>query len=146
MTLFADFDFPQFNAGLNSLSTVLLIAGYVAIRGKQVRVHVSCMLSALVVSAVFLGSYVYYHIAIKGGKATPFPYTPLRPVYLTILYSHIILAIVIVPLVLRTAWLGYRNRLTSHVWLARWTLPLWLYVSVTGVVVYLMLYRLYPPT
>jgi uncharacterized membrane protein YozB (DUF420 family) len=143
----ADFDFPKFNASLNSLCAILLVLGYLAIRGKQVKFHVACMLTALVLSAVFLGSYLYYHIAIKGGQPTRFPTSApaeVRWTYYVILISHTILAIVATPLALVTAWLGYRGRLGTHVRVARWTLPIWLYVSVTGVVVYWMLYRLYP--
>ncbi len=146
MILLADFDFPQFNAVLNSSSAVLLILGYLAIRRRQVRLHASCMLTALAVSAVFLASYLYYHIAIKGGQSTPFPTSApveVRRTYYVILISHIILAVPTTLLAVYVAWLGYRGRLSRHVLLARWTLPIWLYVSITGVVVYWMLYRLY---
>ena len=149
MNILAAFDFPQFNASLNTLCAILLVVGYLAIRARQVKLHRNCMLSALAVSALFLASYLYYHLAIKHGQPTPFPESApseVRFAYFTILISHTILAIVVAPLALWTAWLGYRNRLIRHVWLARWTLPIWLYVSVTGVVVYLMLYRLYSPT
>jgi putative membrane protein len=141
--------FPALNAALNAAAGLLLLAGYFAIRRRAVRAHVACMLTALVVSTVFLASYLYYHIVIKQGKSTEFstqaPLAPgwVGPVYYTILISHIVLAVVTVPLALTTAYLGLTNRLSRHVRLARWTLPIWLYVSVTGVVVYWMLYRLY---
>jgi uncharacterized membrane protein YozB (DUF420 family) len=141
--------FPALNASLNAAAGVLLVAGYVAIRRGAVRVHVACMLTALVVSAVFLASYLYYHIAIKGGRATSFseqaPLAPdgVRYLYYAILGSHTLLAAAVAPLALITAYLGLTNRLSRHVRLARWTMPIWLYVSVTGVVVYWMLYRLY---
>lgn len=142
--------FPALNAGLNAASGVLIVLGYLAIRRRAVNVHVTCMISALIVSAIFLTSYLYFHIVIKGGKPTSFqeqaPDAPdwVRYLYFAILGTHTILAAATAPLALTTAYLGLRNRLAHHVWLARWTLPIWLYVSVTGVVVYWMLYRLYP--
>ncbi len=142
--------FPALNAGLNAASGVLIVLGYLAIRRRAVNVHVTCMISALIVSAIFLTSYLYFHIVIKGGKPTSFqeqaPDAPdwVRYLYFAILGTHTILAAATAPLALTTAYLGLRNRLARHVWLARWTLPIWLYVSVTGVVVYWMLYRLYP--
>ena len=140
-------DLPTLNAGLNSLCTVLLIVGWVAIKRRNVSLHKQCMLTAINVSVLFLSSYLYYHIVQRGGESTPFPGPPgsVRMVYYTILVSHIILAAIIVPMALYTAYLGLRDRLPAHRRLARWTLPIWLYVSITGVVVYVMLYRLYPP-
>jgi protein SCO1/2/putative membrane protein len=143
------FDFPAINAGLNAVAGVLLLLGYIAIRQKYTKFHIACMLSALVVSAVFLASYLYYHIAVRGGVSTRFSdQAPGAPVwmaytYYAILFSHIILAALVVPMALITAWKGLRNQLDRHVRLARWTFPIWLYVSVTGVAVYWMLYRLY---
>jgi putative membrane protein len=141
-------DLPLLNAVLNSLSATLVVIGYVAIRiMKRVTLHKVCMLSAVVVSALFLASYLYYHFVVKHGQPTHFSGTGGAAfVYYAILLSHTLLAIAAAPLVLITAFLGLRDRLVTHVRLARWTLPIWLYVSVTGVVVYLMLYRLYPPT
>jgi len=148
--MLADFDFPALNAGLNSLSGVLIILGYIAIRRRAVRAHMISMLTALVVSAIFLASYLYYHIVIRGGHETrlsdQWPSeapTWLRWLYYGILISHVFLAVVVTPMALRTAYLGLMGRLQKHVRLARWTLPIWLYVSVTGVIVYWMLYRLY---
>lgn len=139
-------DLPAVNAGLNSACAVLLVLGYVAVRTGRVRLHKACMLGALGVSAVFLGSYLYYHFAVKFGRPTRFVGPDeVRAVYLAVLVSHTILAVVVAPLAVVTAVLGLRDRISSHARLARWTLPLWLYVSVTGVVVYWMLYRLYPP-
>ena len=143
-------DFPRFNAALNALSGLLLLLGYAAIRGRLVRLHIACMLTALAVSAVFLASYLYFHIVVKRGQPTYFSEQAVGApawvgrAYLGILTSHTLLAIIVAPLALYTAWLGLRGRLTRHVRVARWTLPLWLYVSATGVVVYWMLYRLYP--
>ncbi len=140
--------YPPLNASLNAAAGVLLLLGYGAIRCGRVRLHVACMLSALAVSVVFLGFYLYFHLVVMHRQPTSFhdkwPDAPhwVEIVYLAILTSHTILAVVTAPLALYTASLGLRNRLTRHVWIARWTLPIWVYVSVTGVVVYWMLYRL----
>jgi uncharacterized membrane protein YozB (DUF420 family) len=138
-------DPPTVNATLNGSSAILLAAGYVAIRRRRVAVHKACMLTALALSALFLASYLHYHFVV--GRQTEFPAEAVwvRRVYYTILVSHIVLAVVVVPLALFTAYLGLSDRLPRHVRVARWTLPIWLYVSVTGVVVYWMLYRLYAP-
>jgi protein SCO1/2/putative membrane protein len=139
-------DLPSVNAVLNGTSAVLLALGYGAIRRRQIQLHKTCMLSALGVSAVFLTCYLYYHFGVKHGRPTPFLGQGwVRPVYFAILWSHMVLAAVMAPLALITASLGLRNRLSRHISVARWTLPIWLYVSITGVVVYWMLYRLYPP-
>jgi uncharacterized membrane protein YozB (DUF420 family) len=141
---------PAGNAVLNSLSAVLLVAGYLAIRNRAITLHKTCMFTALGVSAVFLASYLYYHFVVVEGVVTRFrDRAPEAPEWVAILYagillSHTILAVVVAPMALVTAYLGMTDRLTRHVAIARWTLPIWLYVSVTGVVVYWMLYRLYP--
>jgi uncharacterized membrane protein YozB (DUF420 family) len=136
-------DLPAVNAVLNASSAVLLVAGYLAIRQRAVRLHKTCMLSALAVSAVFLGCYLYYHFVVREGFSTPFTGTGwIRFTYFAILLTHTILAVTVAPLALTTAYFGLRNRLLRHVKLARWTLPIWLYVSITGVVVYWMLYRM----
>lgn len=134
-------DLPALNASLNGLSAVWLTLGYICIkRGDRVN-HQRAMLAALTTSALFLVSYVVYHANV-GSK--PFPgQGAIRAIYLTILLTHIVLAAVIVPLALMTATRGLRGRFDRHVRLARWTLPLWMYVSVTGVVIYVMLYQLY---
>jgi protein SCO1/2 len=137
---------PAVNAVLNALCTLLLIAGYIAIRRRRERLHITCMLLALAVSVVFLASYLYFHFAIQGGRPTAFRGEGwIRPVYFTILLTHTVLAAVVAPLALYVAYQGWRDRRPRHVRVARWTLPIWLYVSVTGVVVYLLLYQLYPP-
>jgi putative membrane protein len=137
---------PAFNAFLNSTATVLLIIGYGAIRLRRVRLHKTCMLTALTVSTLFLASYVYYHVAVKGGQSTEFPGQGVaRVVYFSVLLSHIFLAAGTVPLALFTAFQALKGRILKHVKIARWTLPIWLYVSITGVVVYWMLYLLYAP-
>lgn len=133
---------PLLNAMLNSLSAILLCSGYIAIRRRQVSIHKTCMLMAFLTSTLFLISYLTYHYHV-GSK--PFPgQGSIRLVYFTILISHTILAAVIVPLVLLTLVRAWKAQWPRHRRLARWTLPLWLYVSVTGVVIYLMLYQLYP--
>jgi putative membrane protein len=133
-------DLPTLNAILNSTSTILLLAGYYFIRRRRIEAHRACMIAALVVSVAFLTSYLIYHYHAGsvpfGGQGW------IRPVYFFILITHIILAAVILPLVLRTAYLALRSRFESHAAIARWTFPIWLYVSVTGVVVYWMLYHL----
>jgi putative membrane protein len=137
-------DLPAVNAVLNGTSAVLLALGYVAIRQQRIRLHKTCMLTALAVSAAFLASYLYYHY-VAGEKTSKFPRdTWVWWLYIAILVSHSLLAAVVAPLALYTAYLGLRDRIKRHVRVARWTLPLWMYVSVTGVVVYWMLYHLYP--
>ena len=131
---------PALNAFLNGTSAVLLSIGYIFIRLKKVTAHKTCMLAALGVSFLFLISYVIYHyqagsVAFEG---TGF----IRPVYFTLLISHIVLAACIVPLALITIYRAWSGQFDRHKRIARWTLPIWLYVSVTGVIVYWMLYRL----
>ena len=135
-------DLPALNASLNALSAILLTAGYVLIRRGRADLHQRCMLAALATSALFLVSYVIYHL---NAGSRPFAgQGAVRLVYFAILITHVILAAAILPLALTTAARGLRGQYERHVRIARWTLPLWLYVSVTGVVVYLMLYHLYP--
>ncbi len=130
---------PHLNALLNGSCALLLTAGYLSIRGGRIQAHRYLMSSAFLVSVLFLISYLTYH-AIHG--ATRFQGTgAIRSVYFFILITHTILAILIVPLILRTLYLALRNRFADHKRIARWTFPLWLYVSVTGVVVYWMLYQ-----
>lgn len=133
-------DLPELNATLNAIAAVLLVIGYVLVRRGYVQYHRRVMLAAFTTSALFLVSYVIYH-ANAGSR--PFQgQGPIRAVYFTILITHVILAAAIVPLALITLSYALRARFDSHVRIARWTLPIWLYVSVTGVVVYVMLYRL----
>lgn len=134
-------DLPALNASLNALASVFLVTGYVLIRRGHRDAHRRCMLMALTTSAVFLTSYVVYH---ANAGSVPFPGVGLiRVVYFAVLIPHVILAATILPLALLTTSRGLRGDFSRHVRIARWTLPLWLYVSVTGVIVYLMLYRLY---
>jgi uncharacterized membrane protein YozB (DUF420 family) len=134
-------DLPLLNASLNATAGVLLVIGYTLIRRGRIRQHRAVMLSACGVSALFLTSYVIYHANI-GSK--PFPgQGPVRLVYFVILITHVILAAAVLPLAIVTLSRGLRSRFDRHVAIARWTFPIWLYVSVTGVIVYLMLYRMY---
>ena len=131
-------DLPTLNAVLNATAAGLLVLGWLQIRKGRVAAHRAAMLGALSVSAAFLTSYVVYH-AHAGSR--PFQGTgPIRAVYFTILITHVVLAAAIVPMVIVTLARALRERFDRHARLARWTLPLWLYVSVTGVLVYLMLY------
>jgi putative membrane protein len=136
-------DLATLNACLNATSGLLLVLGHRAIGRFEIDKHRRLMIAAAVTSAVFLVSYLTYHAKVGsvhfGGQGI------VRPVYFTILISHTVLAAAILPLALRTLYLGLRRRDEKHRRIARWTYPIWLYVSVTGVVVYIMLYRLYPP-
>lgn len=134
---------PRLDAILNAASAVLLCAGYFFIRRGKILAHKTCMLSAFACSAGFLVSYLYFHyhaglVRFSGQGA-------VRPAYFTLLISHTILAAVIVPLVLITLYFALRGRFHRHKAVARWTLPLWLYVSITGVIVYYLLFVLYKP-
>lgn len=133
-------DLPHLNAALNALAGTLLTIGYVLIKAGRIEAHRRCMISAFVVSALFLASYVTYHANVG---SRPFPGTGLlRTIYFSILIPHVILAAAVLPLALVTLRRGLRRDDARHRRLARWTLPIWLFVSVTGVIVYLMLYRL----
>ncbi len=135
---------PSINAALNSASALLLVAGYLFIRSQKIMAHKLCMLSAFTTSTLFLISYLTYHYQVG---SVPFKEQGwIRAVYFTILISHTILAAGIVPLVLITLIRALKGRFERHKRIARWTLPLWLYVSITGVIVYGMLYWLYLPT
>ena len=129
------------NASLNGTSAVLLACGYAAIRSGRMAVHKRFMVSAFWVSVVFLISYVIYHIRV--GHVVFHGQGWIRPVYFTLLTSHTALAIVIVPLILVTLRRAWMEKYDKHRIIARWTLPLWFYVCITGVIVYLMVYQLY---
>ena len=133
-------DLPLVNASLNGIATVLLLAGYACIRRGRIAAHRAAMVSAFATSVLFLISYLVYH-AQAGSR--PFAGRgAIRVVYFVILISHVVLAATIPALAGVTLWRAWRGRFDRHVRIARWTLPLWLYVSVTGIVVYLMLYRM----
>ena len=133
---------PTLNAMLNATSGILLTIGYVFIRRRHIQAHRACMIAALTSSSLFLISYLYYHYH---AGATRFAGAgAARVIYFTILTTHTILAVVIVPFVIVTVTRARRGQFDRHRRIARWTLPMWLYVSVTGVIVYLMLYHWFP--
>ncbi|HKD82697.1 MAG TPA: DUF420 domain-containing protein [Candidatus Angelobacter sp.] len=133
--------FPALNATLNGASAVLIATGRVLIGRKQVRLHRACMIAAVVTSSIFLACYLYYHAHVG---SVHFPGQGwVRLLYFTILISHTILAAAVVPLVLISLNYGLRSRFDKHRRIARWAFPVWLYVSITGVVVYVMLYQVY---
>ena len=133
-------DLPALNASLNATSAVLLAAGWILIKRGRIQAHRNVLLAACTTSVLFLISYLIYHAQVGSVRFTK--QGPIRMVYFTILLTHTVLAAAIVPMVLITLSRGLRARYDSHRRIARWTMPLWLYVSVTGVVVYVMLYRL----
>jgi putative membrane protein len=131
---------PTLNAALNASAAVCLVTGWIFIRRKWVAAHRACMLVACAISTAFLVSYLMHHAQVG---SVPFRGTgAVRALYLAILFPHIVLAAVIVPLALFTIYRGWTGRIAAHRRIARWTLPLWLYVSVSGVVIYFMLYRI----
>jgi uncharacterized membrane protein YozB (DUF420 family) len=133
--------FPVINASLNGTSAILLVTGHSMIKRGRMGAHRALMLAAIVTSSLFLGSYLYYHWHVGSVRFQGHGWS--RPLYFSILVSHTILAITIVPLVAITLSRALRERFDQHRAIARWTYPLWLYVSVTGVIVYLMLYHLF---
>jgi uncharacterized membrane protein YozB (DUF420 family) len=138
-------DLPALNATLNATAMALLTAGFIFIKRRNVVAHRACMLAACAVSAAFLACYVAYHL--RTGARTPFGGTGfIRAVYFGMLVSHILLAMAIVPLGLTTLTLALRGRFERHRAWARWTFPVWYYVSITGVLVYFSLYRWWPAT
>jgi len=135
---------PAVNAFLNGTAAVLIGIGVYLIRTGRQRAHRAAMIAAFVSSSLFLACYLYYHFVILHGHPTHFPVPGWpRRIYFTILLTHTILAAVVVPLVLITLTRGLKGRIARHRPIARWTYPIWLYVSVTGVVIYMMLYRIY---
>jgi putative membrane protein len=141
-------DLPAVSATLNGLSAIFLTLGFIFIKRGNKIAHRNCMVSAFVTSIVFLACYLTYHgyiaIVLQRGPTRFLDPLWFRPIYLTILITHTILAVIIVPLILRTLWLAKKERFEAHKKIARWTWPLWMYVSVTGVVVYLLLYQIFP--
>jgi putative membrane protein len=140
---------PALDAVLNGASAILVTVGYVMIRTKRILAHKTCMLAATATSAAFLISYVtyHYHLYASGEGPVHFPGTGApRYAYLTMLTTHTILAIIIVPLVIISLARALRSNFPAHKRIARWTLPLWAYVSVTGVLIYVVLYQIYTPT
>jgi putative membrane protein len=140
---------PALDAALNGASAILVMVGYVMIRTKRILAHKACMLAATATSAAFLISYVsyHYHLYASGQGPVHFPGTGWqRYAYLSMLTTHTILAIVIVPLVILSLVRALRTNFPAHKRIARWTLPLWAYVSVTGVMIYVVLYQIYTPS
>jgi uncharacterized membrane protein YozB (DUF420 family) len=135
---------PTFNALLNATTGVLIVTGFIMIRRKRIAAHRACMIGAVISSSLFLISYLVYHVGFGAG-VTRFTGTGLaRTAYHTILISHTILAVTVVPFVIVTLKRALGGAFLRHRSIAKWTFPIWLYVSVTGVIVYLMLYHLYP--
>jgi len=141
-------DLPAVNASLNLLSAIFLTSGYLFIRRQKKIAHRNCMISACLATVLFLTCYITYHVGMKRvyGEAHTRFLEPswFRPIYLVLLGTHLVAAIVIVPLVLITLRRAWRERFEAHKRIARWTWPLWMYVSVTGVLVYLILYQIFP--
>ena len=136
-------DLPVFNAFFNGMAAVFLTAGFVFIRRKNRVAHRRCMFAALGSSALFLCGYLTYHFGVHG--LTKFQNPPwFRPIYLTLLLTHTVLAVTIVPLIAITLTRALRERFDAHRKIARWTWPLWMYVSVTGVIIYFLLYQIFP--
>ena len=134
---------PPLQAILNTMATILMSTGYYFIRNKNQAAHRACMIGTLVISGLFLISYSYYHLKIGN---IPFAGQGIiRPVYFTILATHVLLAAITVPLVITTVAFILKGKRENHRRLARWTLPIWLYVSITGVIIYLMAFHIYPP-
>ena len=130
---------PALNASLNATSALLLLSGFAAIRAQRTSLHAACMLGACAVSVAFLTSYLIYHARVGSVRFLGTGW--MRPVYFTILVTHTFLAVAIVPLIARTLYLALRRRFDRHRTIARRTLPLWLYVCISGIVVYWMLYQ-----
>jgi uncharacterized membrane protein YozB (DUF420 family) len=132
-------DLATVNAGLNATAAVLIGSGFYFIKQKNIRAHKVCMVAAVVVSSVFLTSYLIYHYNVGSVRFTKQGW--IRDVYFPLLLTHTVLAAVTLPMVLRTLFLAVKGRFPKHVRIAKWTFPVWMYVSVTGVIVYLMLYH-----
>jgi uncharacterized membrane protein YozB (DUF420 family) len=132
-------DLATVNAVLNGTAAVLIGSGFYFIKKKNIRAHKACMVAAVVVSSVFLTSYLVYHYNVGSVRFTKQGW--IRDVYFPLLLTHTVLAAVTLPMVLRTLFLAVKGRFPKHVRIARWTFPVWMYVSVTGVIVYLMLYH-----
>lgn len=135
-------DLPAINAFLNSLSALFLMLGYIFIRRKNQSAHSKCMVTACCTSLLFLTSYVIYHA--HAGRTIFKEPAWFRPIYLTILFTHTVLAVTIVPMVIVTLARALRSRFDLHKKIARWTWPIWMYVSVTGVLIYFLLYQIFP--
>ncbi len=136
-------DLPALNASLNAFSTVFIAAGWYLIRRGYWRQHIACMITAIISSAAFLTSYLVYHAHVGSVRFTETGI--VRPIYFTILITHVLLAFTVLPLVIVTVVPACRRRWDKHRRMGRWTMPIWLYVSITGVIVYFMLYEWFRP-
>ena len=136
-------DLPALNASLNGLCAVLLSFAYYFIRRKNIVAHRRCMIAAVITSTVFLASYLTYHFTVHGITRFKDP-AWFRPIYLTLLLTHTVCAAIILPMIIVTLTRALRGRFELHKKIARWTWPIWMYVSVTGVIVYLLLYQIFP--
>ena len=132
-------DLPAVNATLNALSGILLLTGYIMIRTRRIQQHRRCMIAAFSTSSVFLVCYVVYHARVGSVSFTRQGF--VRPLYFTVLITHVTLAAAVLPLALITLSRGLKGRFPQHIRIARWTFPIWLYVSITGVLVYVLLYQ-----
>ena len=139
MTLY---DLPKINASLNALSAVLLTIGFISIKRGNKAAHRNCMIGALTCSVVFLGCYIYYHF--HTGRTVFTNPAWFRPIYLTLLLTHTVLAVAILPMIVVTVVRAAKQRFEAHKKIARWTWPIWMYVSVTGVLIYFLLYQIFP--
>ena len=141
-------DLPAVNASLNTLSAVFLALGFVFIKRGQKIAHRNCMIAAFTTSVIFLACYLTYHtylaVVLHQGPTRFLDPAWFRPIYLIVLLTHTVLAVIIVPLILMTLWRAKNQNFEAHKKIARWTWPLWMYVSVTGVVIYLLLYQIFP--
>jgi putative membrane protein len=138
-------DLPALNATLNGLAAIFLAAGYVFIRRKNQTAHRNCMIAAVGTSALFLVGYLTYHFTVHGVTHFREP-AWFRPIYLTLLLTHTVLAAAIAPMIIITLSRALRQRFDRHKVIARWTWPMWMYVSVTGVIIYMLLYQIFPQT
>lgn len=135
--------FPAFNASLNAACTLILICGWIAIKQRRITLHKTLMVTAFGVSTAFLASYIYYHFAVRDPELSKYRGEGvLRGIYFAVLLSHTMLALFVAVLAPITLWLGFNAPGNRHVTIARWLMPVWIYVSITGVVVYWMLYRM----
>jgi len=141
-------DLPAVNAGLNTVASILLLTGYRFIKRGNKNAHRNCMIGALACSVVFLASYLYYHYSMKKmyGEAHTRFLNPewFRPIYLAILFTHLVGAVAIIPMIIITVSRAAKARFDLHKKIARWTWPVWMYVSVTGVLIYFLLYQIFP--
>jgi uncharacterized membrane protein YozB (DUF420 family) len=136
-------DLPAINASLNFLSAIFLTTGYYFIRRDNRTAHRNCMISAFATSTVFLSCYLYYHFTVEGVTNFVEPGW-FRPFYLVLLISHVLLAVAMLPFIFLTLWHAWKGQFEVHRKFAKWAWPIWLYVSVTGVLVYLILYQIFP--